>query len=366
MNLRANQTANNTEYFIYNWTDISGDFSEGLILGNGASVAIHPEFLYESLYVSACKNGFVNSSLEEIFGYFRTTDFEFILRMLWHSYKINQALKIDDQHSTTLAYKNLRNALIQSVQSVHVEYESVYSTALPAIAEFLKRFKTIVSLNYDLLVYWAMMYGNEHLNYGTWFKDGFLKGKFDNDWRRFREPHRKADGATLVFYPHGNLSLGIGEYDQEYKIHCAENQSSLLSTIIQKWSAAECVPLFVSEGLTTQKVARINASPYLQTVYNEVLPELGQHVAIYGWSISDRDVHILKAMKRAKKPIQKLAISIHETGNIQNKCKRITEIVETIFEEWPYVKMPEIYFFAASSENCWNKAKITQHDILSH
>jgi hypothetical protein len=354
------------EHTIYDWTNISEKFSEGLILGNGASVAIHPPFLYKSLYESACDNGFINASLKKVFQYYGDTrDFELILKMLWHTYNINQALEITDGHITTLAYKNLRNALIQSVQSVHVEYEAVCDTALPTIAAFLKRFKTVASLNYDLLVYWAMMHGNNQFVEGHWFKDGFINGSFDHDWRRFREPY-KVDGSTLVFYPHGNLSLATGPYDTEHKNSCGKNNSSLLSTIIEKWNSAQYVPLFVSEGLTEQKKRAIQRSTYLQTVYEEVLPELGEHIAIYGWSISDNDIHILRAMKQAKKPIQSLAISIHtKTGRIQEKCNHIFELVRKIFcEERPYCKMPEIYFFDASSEDCWNNTRTEQNDIL--
>jgi hypothetical protein len=354
------------DHTIYDWTEISDKFSEGLILGNGASVAIHPEFLYKSLYESACKNGFIDASLSKVFQYHNTTDFELILRRLWHTYHVNQALEIADER-TTLAYKNLRDALIQSIQAVHIEYDSVRNSDLPAIASFLKRFKTVVSLNYDLLVYWAMMYGNEKLQYGKWFKDGFLSGTFDRDWRRFRTPHRNsgATGATLVFYPHGNLSLATGEYDAEFKISC-RNHSSLLDTVINQWKSAQCVPLFVSEGLTDQKEIAVGRSTYLRTVYNEVLPELGEHIAIYGWSISDYDVHILKAMKQAEKPIQSLAISIHTaTGNVQDKCARITNVVKKTFEEGKKsVRMPKIYFFASSSEDCWNNVNIEQNAVL--
>ena len=84
------------------------------------------------------------------------------------------------------------------------------------MAEFMKRFETVLSLNYDLLVYWAMLKGNDE--YGNWFKDGFIdEGRFDNDYEVLREP-LGAERATLVFYPHGNLILATDLIGDEVKL----------------------------------------------------------------------------------------------------------------------------------------------------
>jgi hypothetical protein len=363
--MSTNQTA---VHEIHQWADISEAYFKGsLILGNGASVAIHDDFLYKSLYKSACENELIDPSLRKVFQYHKTEDFELILRRLWHTYHVNQALEITDER-TTLAYKNLRTALIKSVRSVHVEYELVCDSTLPAISEFLKRFEKVVSLNYDLLVYWAMMHGNEQL--GNWFKDGFIHqnkaqkiGQFEHSWRKFGKPYG-ATGATLVFYPHGNLSLATDFDGVECKINKTHTHSSLLETVIDKWKSDQYVPLFVSEGLTEQKLKAISRSPYLQTVYDEVLTELGGNIAIYGWSISEQDIHILKALKRSEKPIHSMAISIHtETGNPQEKCDRIHKLIRQTFEnDGKFVRMPRIDFFAASSENCWNKTRVMEQN----
>lgn len=39
------------------WNDIKNHFGHGLILGNGASMAVHPGFGYRSLYDAARENG---------------------------------------------------------------------------------------------------------------------------------------------------------------------------------------------------------------------------------------------------------------------------------------------------------------------
>jgi hypothetical protein len=67
----------------------------------------------------------------------------------------------------------------------HMSNTRSASRFYPPIGEFLRRFSTVVSLNYDLIVYWAILVSNNKL--GTWFKDCFVNGQFDHDWERFRD-----------------------------------------------------------------------------------------------------------------------------------------------------------------------------------
>src|SRR5262245_21713453 len=56
------------------------------------------------------------------------------------------------------------------VRKSHVPYDRAQSH-LDAAGDFLSRFQTVISLNYDIFVYWAMIKWNaEH---GHWFKDCF-------------------------------------------------------------------------------------------------------------------------------------------------------------------------------------------------
>lgn len=54
--------------------------------------------------------------------------------------------------------------------------------------------------------------------HGTWFKDAFRDGEFQTDWKYIRWRYGSAEGATLVFYPHGNLSLTRNHIGEETKI----------------------------------------------------------------------------------------------------------------------------------------------------
>ncbi|MBD1865113.1 MULTISPECIES: DUF4917 family protein [Trichocoleus] len=331
---------------IHQWNEISNSFKQGLILGNGASIAVHGQFNYKNLFQNAIERGFISEDIEKIFSHLETEDFELVLKLLWHTYSINQALDIQDGR-TNLAYQLVRDALIKAVREIHINYDDVKENDLPNIASFLRGFKTIVSLNYDLLVYWAMMYNNDQIGQEKIFKDCFLDSKFRDDWQFFRKPHRRED-PVLVFYPHGNLSLVTNIFGEEIKVK--SNKRQLLETIISKWERGSHTPLFVSEGNSEQKASAIQRSPYLRTVYQEVLRNLGSNIAIYGWSMNDQDQHILKAISQGRNKVKALAISVRtNSGSIEEKCNEITKKVKTFLID-PEL---EIIFFDSASEGCW-------------
>ena len=102
------------------------------------------------------------------------------------------------------AYAEVRKALIEAVHSVHPVHADV-AADLQRAGTFASSFPTVVSLNYDLTLYWAMLLFNAAN--GSWFKDAFHHGEFQTDWGYLHKPLPPATGATLVFYPHGSLSV---------------------------------------------------------------------------------------------------------------------------------------------------------------
>jgi Domain of unknown function (DUF4917) len=214
----------------------------------------------------------------------------------------------------------------------------------------MKHFSTVVSLNYDLLVYWALMSGNS--NSRNSFRDCFKYGKFQHDWERFRKSHNPSEKPTLVFYPHGNLALGIDCYGIEHKIHA--ERSNLLDTIIEGWQSDGVIPLFVSEGESAQKRKSIRRSPYFSTVFEEVLPQLGDSIVIYGWSMLHDD-HILSAI--CKNRPKKFAVSALESSGQANKL-RYEEIQSKLCNLLGNSKF-KLCFFDANSAGCWNHPEIT-------
>ncbi len=331
---------------IEDWSNIANDFTEGLVLGNGASIAFHEGFAYQSLLEEARSKDLIKQDIQSIFDHLHTEDFERVLRMLWNTTEINRALKIKDKE-TKKAYKSVRTALVQAVTTIHPVYTEI-SERLPLAAKFMKRFKMVVSLNYDLLVYWTMMHENNIRQHR--FKDCFTQNKdFNSNWQSYLSPHGYNTRSTLVFYPHGNLALASDLNGREMKL--VARSSDLLNTISSEWESGEFTPLFVSEGTSKQKVAAINRSHYLKTVHDSVLPKLGKRIAIFGWSLSANDVHILRAIGRGN--LTDVAVSVRTSEpKFKAKCSEIQRKIENASNR----KRVNVVFYDASSPECWPSA----------
>ncbi|MDC4898159.1 DUF4917 family protein, partial [Acinetobacter baumannii] len=74
------------KYQIHQWEDIKDQFVEStLLIGNGASVALHSQFSYTSLKEYAEENEELDEDILKLFNEFETNDFEYILRLVWHA-----------------------------------------------------------------------------------------------------------------------------------------------------------------------------------------------------------------------------------------------------------------------------------------
>ena len=157
---------------IETWPDIAHGFYESVVLGNGASIAASPKFSYKSLLTQARSARRLSPGVESLFSRLATSDFELALEMLWHAQMVNECLAIPAV-ATAVEYQNLRAALIATVREHHATYEEVRPALVP-VHDFLRGFSTVISLNYDLLVYWSILEENEKR--GTCFKDAFVHG----------------------------------------------------------------------------------------------------------------------------------------------------------------------------------------------
>lgn len=333
---------------ILKWGEIKDGFKDGtLLLGNGASMAIHQPFGYESLRSAAQEAEHITQPVADVFTAFGTDDFELVLRRLWQASLVNQALQVEPG-KVEEAYQQVREALISTVRDIHISYDAA-SPHFEAIYTFMQGFQTVLSLNYDLVGYWAMLAGNQKL--GRWFKDGFQKGGvFREDWEKLRQPFG-AEGATLMFYPHGNLITARKNNSVERKLSTGGGFSAaLLDHILEEWESGEVVPLFVSEGTSDHKKRAIASSEYLARVFWEVIPSIEGPLVIYGWSISDQDDHILEQIKMAQPLLSRIAVSVY--GQNQEDASRMQSKLED-------AGFNELVFFDSSSPGCWIHAQGT-------
>lgn len=332
-------------YEIKNWNDISADYINGsLIIGNGASIALHSQFGFSSLKEEAERLSLLNADISKLFTEFDTCDFELILRLVWHAKLVNKHLGIIDQ-KIDLAHENIKNALIGIVKEVHCEHAEI-AAQLPQLYQFTKQFKTIVSLNYDLILYWILMYGNREKD-GHKFKDCFQGGGiFSSSWQDMREPIYDQKEVTLSFYQHGNLWIFRDINNSEIKLQ-SDGINNLINVITEQWIDNK-IPLFVAEGTGTKKIESIKSSPYLSTVFYEVLSELindNSNLVIYGWSLGEQETHLVQQIFKNKES-GKVAISTYDKD--QDECHRVYRLIKGIA---PNI---EFEFFDSQSSGCWN------------
>lgn len=339
------------DYSIYEFNELVTDQELGnatLILGNGASMAVSSSFSYTNLFGKACNDSILNQTSKDLFETLQTTDFELVMNKLRQAYIINEVLQLDTDNVALHTYDNIRQSLIKTIKEIHVQYaDAIFQ--IDNIRKFLEKFKTVISLNYDLLIYWAIMASNNREPYKM--KDCFtnhIDGNlgFEYDIEKLREPYNGGPDPTLVFYPHGNLILASNENNDELKIRI-NNNTNLFDAIGEKWKQ-KYVPLFVSEGSSEQKLKAIRRSTYLNFVYENVLSHLEPTVIIYGWKLAEQEQHLIKKIFSNNK-ISNVYISMYLGSNPEpiDEQKRIASMLKR------ENRTMNIKFFDAASKNCW-------------
>ncbi len=265
---------------------------------------------------------------------------------------MNERLSIDEENTET-AYDLVRDALVKTVHAVHCDRNEI-EEHLEAIHKFMGRFEIVLSLNYDLVVYWALLAGIGP-NYGR-FMDCFMGDRtFDSDWACHLTSGSSGTKHTLVFYPHGNLLLTTNLLEGECKVFAEGRYIS--EQIANAWKGGR-TPLFVSEGRPQDKKNKIKNSGYLKMVYGEVMGHLGDTVVIYGWGFSyekEKDTHLLERLFEKRK--EKVAISVYlpsfdgDQEALDLHCRTIKNDIRRAANRSGFPR-PEVLFFDAQSEGC--------------
>jgi Domain of unknown function (DUF4917) len=270
----------------------------GILLGNGASLAVWNSFAYTSLYDTACSNTTGQPLPAEdraIFDALETTNFESVLAGLRTTALINDAIGTDPSVALD-HYDAIRESLVAAVHAVHVPWLAVSAGTLEQIKQALCAFDFVFTTNYDLITYWAAMseapgdmpdyfWSREHscvifdpLNVDVWNK------------------------ATKLLWLHGGLHL----------LHLADGRAAK-RVAPSGWNLLEvfgepddnypgAVPLFVSEGTADDKMAAIRRSEYLRFALTE-FSRFDRPLVVFGHSLSDQDRHLVDILRTSRRPI---------------------------------------------------------------
>ena len=330
-----------------------------LLLGNGFSIACCPKiFTYGSLFEQA---DFSNApKLSEVFKVLGTNDFEKVIRILDDASKALPIYAGDIPAVNNMAddARDLKSILIHTIAKNHpstpIEInDAQFLACRKFLAHFIEATKEkgkVYTLNYDLLLYWAVMHDNIDSDKSVKLAkdDGFGRDEdTDPDFVNWMG-ESKAD-YQRIHYLHGALHL----FDAGSELHKYTwiNTGLPLLEQAQAAMALDKFPLFVAEGNSEDKLSKIKHSAYLHHSYKSFSRQMEQKnnaLFIFGHSLADNDDHILKCITRGQ--ISRVYVSLHGDPNsdenkvIISSARRLGASRDSL----------QVEFFDAESAQVWN------------
>jgi len=328
--------------------------SRHLLLGNGFSIALKPDiFSYGSLFENADFSKATHISA--IFKALGTHDFEIVIRRLQDAAVV---LEVYEPSLGKLA-KQLRSdcaavkdALVSAIAKRHPDRPyDITAEQYVSCRRFLSRFNHIFTLNYDVLLYWALMQ-SEVDKLQLLPDDGFRhpEGNPDLPYVSWQQ----AQSATVHFL-HGALHL----FDQETEIikyTWSKTDRAIVDQIRQALDENK-YPLFVAEGTTESKVNRILHNAYLHKAlrsFESCCNPSKNAVVIFGHSLAENDKHVLRCISYGA--ASKLLVGLY--GSVTSKENRraieSAEHLSSLRKEKRGDRAPlNVIFYDAASAHVW-------------
>jgi hypothetical protein len=297
-----------------------------LLLGNGLSRNIWPDFDYRSLYdkaVGGTKHGGLSELDVRLFEELGTTNFERVLAELSAAILVARVCGVGPAPFEA-RYRSVQEALGAAVRSAHLEHLEVSRDSLLTIRTALKGFKRVFTTSYDLILYWAMAL------------DGF-RGFCDCFWANDRnefDPSKMdiKEKWTPIFFLHGALHLIVQGNGVTRKLTRDDK------ALIQRFGAPipgdpDARPLLISEGSARDKLLAIEANDYLACAL-ETLQERDDSLVVFGHSLGEQDRHLIDAINRH--PRRPVAVSIvpDTPATVRARKAEIRQCLHAV--EWLY------------------------------
>lgn len=249
-----------------------------LLIGNGFSAQY---FDYQSLLE---KSGLDDGTpLRNLFTALNTVDFEVVVRAL------ERAVVVENAYGNSTRAKEfdddaqkVREALVRSINDTHPKNRDDLCFQYDSSAAFVRNFSTVFTLNYDLLLYWVNLEKRV-------LRDGFGRGAREGN---FIGPFSK-EAYCQLFNLHGGLHLFDNEAGEILK--ALKNDDGVISTITNLIQNENRFPIYVAEGTSEKKMAKIKSNAYLTHCYDK-LKESSGPMFIYGHSANDNDAHVYRAI----------------------------------------------------------------------
>jgi hypothetical protein len=318
-----------------------------LLLGNGFSRACRDDvFSYSSLFERADFKK-LSTNARNAFDVLGTTNFETVTSALRTASKLLALYDRDTKLVKQLERDadGLREVLVTAIASNHPSHPNeIKPEQYAACRNFLGNFESFYTLNYDLLLYWALMHEEER---GPKLKadDGFRTPESgEEEYVTWAIEHTNAQN---VHYLHGALHI----FDAGAEIQKYTWVNTGIRLIDQIGAALErnLYPLFVAEGGSKQKLEQIQHSGYLSRGYRS-FANIGGSLFIFGHAMADNDDHILNLITKNK--VGTVYVSLH--GDPQSAgSKSIIQKVEKLRSRRKRNIPLEVAYFDATSAKVW-------------
>jgi hypothetical protein len=312
------------------WEDIADEGWDTLLVGNGLSINVSPDFAYHSLYEQAEKGAAEGLSEDDraVFERFATPNFETVLGKLHDAAAAAEVLG-QDPGPYRERFASVQQALGRAVRSVHLERPEVSDTSLSAIKEELRSYRAIFSTSYDLILYWAIGYEDDYADFCDCFWGGGNQfNPADAEIRRGKRP---------VYYAHGALHLIVDGEGRTKKL--TRDARTLLEQFGEpSLGDREARPLLITEGSARDKLSAIEANDYLAHVH-ETFKSRSSPMVVFGHALGEQDRHLINAINAH--PGRPVAISMTK------KSKK--QLREQQGELWGKLDTDSVFFFDAAS-----------------
>lgn len=319
-----------------------------ILLGNGFSIACRPDIFVYGKLLERADFSKLSANARNVFDSLGTQDFERVIKALRDAVTIINTYKVKDSGLANTIAKDadgLREVLVQAIASSHPESPNDLSDdEYLSCRTFLSHFNTVYTLNYDLLLYWTQMHVGKGERPGS--DDGFRApyGEFDSEYVTW-EPHQSHDQNT--WYLHG--ALHVFDTGTEIQKFTWSRTNIRLIEQIRDALQREYFPLFVAEGTTAEKVARIRHSDYLAKAYRS-FSEIQHALFIFGHSLAENDDHYLKRIERGK--VRHLYVGLHGAHD-SSKNKKIIKRALAMPKARRGNILLDVSFYDTETTNVW-------------
>jgi Domain of unknown function (DUF4917) len=271
-----------------------------LLLGNGFSAKY---FSYRSLLEKADLKA--DDPVRRLFDQLKTVDFERVVKALEGASIVETAYG-NDKHAKQLTTdaQRVREALVHAIRGTHPAHREDIEEVIPSCVAFLSHFNNVFTLNYDLLLNWVSLADASNLTDG--FGLGERRGGFQGPFA--------LNAYCKVFNLHGGLHLFRNGEDLEKRL---ADSGGVIDAIARTITTAKRFPVYVAEGTSPAKLARIKSNNYLSHCYEKLGASIGSFF-VFGHSADPNDAHVYHALFRSK--IKHLYFCIYQPNDDKIKA----------------------------------------------